>query len=160
VSFYTDVIRKDMRFHAMNAVRDINLLEPVFRRAVRSIMDDAAAEGTRLTILETYRSQELQEVYFERGATQLKTVGVHHYGLACDLGIVVAGSVNWKANYAVLGRLAAKYGLVWGGDWGTPDRPHSFRDYDHLQRIAVADQSKLFAGTWYPDDKYRPASVG
>jgi hypothetical protein len=32
-------------------------------------------------IFETYRSQERQQVLFEQGATQLRTVGVHHHGL-------------------------------------------------------------------------------
>jgi hypothetical protein len=82
---------------------------------------------------------------------------VHHFGLACDLGIVVAGQINWKADYGILGQLAQKHRLVWGGDWGTPDRPHSFRDYDHLQRIDVADQHQLFDGSWYPIHTYEPA---
>lgn len=158
--FYTSVIKADSRFSSLTPIRDPGLLEPTFRAAIVSIMNDAAAEGTQLMILETYRSQELQELYFSRGATQLQTVGVHHYGLACDLGIVVAGQVNWKADYSILGRLGGKYSLIWGGDWGTPDRPHSFRDYDHLQRIAVTDQQKLFDGSWYPDSDYRALVSG
>ena len=129
MSFYTDVLQKDSRFHSTTPIRDPALLEPVTRAAVAAIIADAKAEGIELMILETYRSQELQQIYFTRGATQLRTVGVHHYGLACDLGIVVAGQVNWKADYSILGRLAAKHDLVWGGDWGDPADPHSFRDY-------------------------------
>lgn len=160
MSFYTDVLQKDSRFHSTTPIRDPALLEPVTRAAVAAIIADAKAEGIELMILETYRSQELQQIYFTRGATQLRTVGVHHYGLACDLGIVVAGQVNWKADYSILGRLAAKHDLVWGGDWGDPADPHSFRDYDHVQRIAVADQGRLFAGTWYPDENYVAPSLG
>lgn len=158
--FYVDVIQKDKRFHSTIPVRDIMLLEPTFRSAVLGIVSDANSEGVHLVVLETYRSEELQQIYFARGATQLKTVGVHHYGLACDLGITIAGQVNWKADYSILGRLAAKHGLVWGGDWGTPNKPHSFRDYDHVQRVSIEDQTKLFNGSWYPDVNYRPLSVG
>jgi D-alanyl-D-alanine carboxypeptidase-like protein len=163
MSFYTDVIQKDPRFHSTVAVNDLSLLEPSFRAAIVALVTDAlltAAGAVHLRPLETYRSAELQEIYYKRGATQLQHVGVHHYGLACDLGIVLGGQVNWKTDYSLLGHLAAKHGLVWGGDWGTPGQPHSFRDYDHLQRIAVADQPRLFSGTWYPDALYRPAQVG
>jgi hypothetical protein len=160
MSFYTDILAKSPVFHAKMPIRDVMLLEPVTRDAVQKIIKFAGQEGVTLQVLETYRSQELQEAYFARGATQLKTVGVHHYGLACDLGIVIGGQVNWKADYSILGKYAAQFGLVWGGDWGTPSAPHSFRDYDHVQRIAVADQAKLFSGAWYPDNNYTAASVG
>lgn len=159
-SFYTQNIMTDDRFHSAMPVKDLNLLEPVTRAAVQEIIKMAGLSGVNLVVLETYRSQELQEVYFERGVTQLKNVGVHHYGLACDLGITVAGQINWKADYSILGKLAAQQGLVWGGDWGTPDQPHSFRDYDHVQRVAVADQAKLFSGEWYPTPDYKAPNVG
>ncbi len=159
-SFYTNNIMVDDRFHSRMPIKDLNLLEPVTREAVQDIIRHAGLAGVQLIVLETFRSQELQEIYFERGVTQLRNVGVHHYGLACDLGIAVAGQVNWKADYSILGDLAARCGLVWGGDWGTPDKPHSFRDYDHVQRIAVADQPKLFSGEWYPEPSYVAASVG
>lgn len=160
MSFYTDIIQKDARYRSKTPIRDPRLLEPVFREAVLAIIADAAKENVALSVLETYRSKELQELYFERGATQLRTVGVHHYGLACDLGIMIAGAINWKADYSILGKLAAAHGLVWGGDWADPKDPHSFRDYDHVQRVAVADQPRLFNGSWYPDNMYRAAQVG
>jgi hypothetical protein len=159
-SFYTTVIQTSPAFHSTTPVRDVNLLEPVTRDAVAQIIKFATQAGVTLQVLETYRSAELQQEYYRRGVTQLQQVGVHHYGLACDLGIVVAGEVNWKANYDILGNYAKQFGLVWGGDWGTPDQPHSFRDYDHVQRIAVADQPALFAGTWYPAPSYRAPAVG
>lgn len=159
-SFYTEVIMRDPRFNSTIPIRDLALLEPVTRDAIVKIMAYAKQAGVDLCVLETYRSQALQSEYFSRGATQLQTVGVHHYGLACDLGVVIGGQVNWKANYNILGGYAKTFGLVWGGDWGTPDNPHSFRDYDHVQRIAVADQDKLFAGTWYPAPNYVAPAVG
>ncbi|MDE2096292.1 MAG: M15 family metallopeptidase [Patescibacteria group bacterium] len=159
-SFYTTVIQKSAAFHSTTPCRDIRLLEPVTRDAVFRVIGLARESGVTLQVLETYRSQELQEHYYERGATQLRTVGVHHYGVACDLGIVIAGQVNWKADYSILGKLAKRAGLVWGGDWGSPERFHSFRDYDHVQRIAVADQDKLFSGSWYPSPSYVVPEAG
>jgi hypothetical protein len=160
MSFYTEVLQPHPLFHSESPIRDIALLEPEFRRRVEAIIAAAATDGVTLRPLETYRSIELQQAYFERGVTKLRTVGVHHYGLACDLGIVEAGQVNWKADYSVLGKYACAAKVVWGGDWGAPTVPHSFRDMDHVQRITVGDQEKLFDGSWYPDDSYEPAEVG
>jgi len=159
-SFYTDTIMKSPAFSSANPYRGVDLLEPVTRAAVANIIKAAADAGTTLQVLETFRSEARQQALFAQGATQLRQVGVHHYGLACDLGIVVGGQINWKADYSVLGRLAKQFGLVWGGDWGHPANPGSFRDYDHVQRIAVADQSRLFNGSWYPPQDYVAPAVG
>ena len=159
-SFYTTVLQVHPSFHSTMPLKDVALLEPVTRDAVSKIITTAMAAGVQLQVLETYRSAERQAQLFDQGATQLQQVGVHHYGLACDLGIVVGGQVNWKADYSIIGRLAAQFGLVWGGDWGTPQNPHSFRDYDHVQRISVADQAKLFSGDWYPPPNYVAPAVG
>lgn len=155
MSFYTEVLQPDTLFTCDKRVANIDLLEPVTRGRVQRIIDDAAAQGVILSVFETYRSQNRQELLFTQGATKLKTVGVHHYGLACDLVVLLGGEPSWKPSYAFLGPLARKYGLVWGGDWGTPG-PHKFVDSDHVQRIAVEDQGRLFNGSWYPDENYDP----
>jgi hypothetical protein len=132
------------------------LLEPVTRAAVQAIISDADEMGIPMMAFETYRSQELQQIYFRRGVTKLQNVGVHHYGLACDIVKVVDGEPSWDGSFDFLGELAQKHGLIWGGDWGEPDISHSFRDYCHVQRIRVEDQGELFRGEWYPDDDYSP----
>lgn len=154
-SFYSTVLVASPKFRSTIRVKDLGLLEPVTREAVTRIIADAAQRGIVLAVGETYRSQELQQLYFARGATQLRTVGVHHYGLACDLWVMQGSEILWKADYSFLGDLAKAHGLVWGGDWGAPDRPHSFLDMDHVQRIAVSDQGRLFSGEWYPSPDYK-----
>ena len=118
------------------------------RMAARACIAEADKLGIKLMAYETYRSQERQALLFERGATKLKTVGVHHYGLACDLVRDINGLPSWKGDFAFLGKLARKQKLIWGGDW------KGFVDLVHVQRITVARQKALFAGTWYPDAYY------
>jgi hypothetical protein len=155
-NFFTDVITNDRRFNLASRISDPALLEPVTRAAIEAVIADAATRGIKLMIFETYRSQERQQALFEQGATQLRKVGVHHYGLACDLVKDINGDPSWKGDFSFLGVIGPAHGLVWGGDWGRPDLPHSFRDNDHVQRCSLAMQPQLFRGEWYPDADYDP----
>ncbi|WP_295677141.1 M15 family metallopeptidase [uncultured Mucilaginibacter sp.] len=155
-NFYEEVIKNDPRFNSTECINDINLLEPVTRALVQQIIAAAAAQGLALMVFETFRSQARQQQLFDQGVTQLRTVGVHNYGLACDIVKNVGGEPSWDGSFAVLGQLAHSHQLIWGGDWGHPEVPHSFYDWDHVQRCTVAMQSRLFAGAWYPADDYNP----
>lgn len=155
-NFYQDVIQPDPRFHSTEPIRDLSLLEPVTRAAVEQIIADAHGMGITLVVTETYRSQERQQQLFTQHATQLRTVGVHHYGLACDFCKIVDGKASWAGDWKFLCDLAKNNGMISGGDWGQPDAAHSYRDWDHVQRVKVSDQDGLFAGTFYPDDNYDP----
>jgi len=155
-NFYTEVISHDAHFDSPARVTDPSLLEPITRQLVEGIVSAARQMGIEVMIYETYRSQERQQELFLHGATMLKTVGVHHYGLACDIVRVVGGEPSWKGDFSFLGQLAHSSGLIWGGDWGAPDIKHSFIDSVHVQRCTVARQGDLFAAAWYPGPTYNP----
>jgi hypothetical protein len=155
-NFYTDVICQDARFDSVLRVGDASLLEPATRQLVENILSAAAHMGIEFMIYETYRSQNRQQELFNQGATTLRTVGVHHYGLACDIVRVVGGEPCWKGDFSFLGQLAHSSGLIWGGDWGAPQIKHNFVDSVHVQRCTVSRQGDLFAGAWYPDETYNP----
>ena len=158
-NFFTETLVHDPRFHSTEMLKDPALLEPNTRRKVEAIIADAKSGGHNLVIGETFRSQTRQQQLFDQGATELEHVGVHGYGGACDLWFLKPdGSVNWEADYSVLRDLARNHNLISGLDWGQPDRPHNFRDPDHVQFCSVADQEKLFSGEWYPpeDGSYNP----
>jgi hypothetical protein len=155
-NFYTDVIRRDSRFNSTKPVHDLAMLEPVTRSRVLAIIAEAASAGIPLMAFETFRSQARQAMLFARKATKLRKVGVHHYGLACDLVKDVGGEPSWKGDFKFLGRLAKKHGMIWGGDWGSPNVRHRFIDSVHVQRCTIVRQRALFAGTWYPDEDYDP----
>ncbi len=155
-TFYTDVISADLRFRSSNRIADSSLLEPVTRQLVESLIASSHQMGIEMMIYETYRSQDRQLALFENGASKLRAVGVHHYGLACDIVRAVSGEPSWKGDFSFLGQLAHSCGLIWGGDWGDPALKHSFIDSVHVQRCTVARQGALFSGDWYPDDTYNP----
>jgi len=155
-SFFTDVISKDARFQSTDRVSDVDLLEPKTRQLVKAIIDAANQGGIQVMVFETFRSRARQIELFNKGASTLQTVGVHHYGLACDIVRDINGEPSWKGDFGFLGKLAHSFGMVWGGDWGDPTTKHSFVDTDHVQRVTLRRQEALFAETWYPDDGYDP----
>lgn len=148
------MITKDARFHSQIRVNDVDLLEPVFRTHILGIMHEARLQGVSLLVYETYRSRERQELLYATGATQLREVGVHHFGLACDLVMDAHGLPSWEGDFSILGRLARTRNLIWGGDWGSPAKQNNFYDGAHLQRCTVFRQAELFNLEWYPDNKY------
>jgi hypothetical protein len=157
MSFFTDVIKVDPRFTSTAVCKDMALLEPVTRAAAEALIVDAAAMGIALIVTETFRSQARQEYLFSRHLTQLEKAGVHEYGLAFDVARIEEGKADWTAKgYYFLDQLAPKHGLVWGGTWEDHSDPEAilrpgFHDWDHLQRIEVAQQEALFNG-WYPPE--------
>lgn len=162
-NFYTDRLQADSRFHSVAAIRDMDMLEPEFRAQVVAFMAASKAAGTELIVTETYRSSERQQQLFDQKLTQLRTVGVHHYGLACDFAKIVNGHAEYAGDWTFCAALAKQVStldriVISGTDWGAPGQSHSFIDSDHVQGCTVAQQAGLFAGTWYPgDDKPTPA---
>jgi len=153
-NWYTEVISQWPRFGSPDRCADMSLLEPTTRQAVESIIEDAHSLGITLVPWETYRSRQRQVHLFNQGASHLREVGVHHYGLACDLVKLVCGEPSWKGSFDFLGTLAKHYGLVWGGDWGNPGIRPAFVDAVHVQRIKVRDQAALFRGDFFPEVTY------
>jgi hypothetical protein len=153
-NFYVDTISSDPRFISTERISDVAMLEPITALRVQSLIAKAASAGTVLEVFETYRSQQRQQMLFDQGATRLRNVGVHHYGLACDLVKVVNGQPSWAGDFTFLAPLCYQVGLISGNDWGFPGVKHGFVDPDHVQRVKLIDQPALFDGTWYPDDNY------
>jgi D-alanyl-D-alanine carboxypeptidase len=155
-NFFTDVISKDPRFTSTERIADIKLLEPATNSRVQAIISSAYTMGVPLMVFETFRSRERQQLLYQQGVTRLKEVGVHFYGLACDIVRSVNGEPSWKGDWAFLGELAQANGMIWGGNWGQPGVQHKFVDSVHVQRCTVNDQPSLFSSLWYPDASYNP----
>lgn len=153
-NFYTDFLVKSEYFQSTSRVNNLDYLEPITRAAVQAMLADAVAAGEPLLVIETYRSSQRQQYLYQQGLTQLQIVGCHGYGLAADFARENdLGQPTWTGDFGIVGKLAAKHGLVWGGSW------KNFKDYGHVQRCSIADQEKLFASAWYPDSKYNPLTI-
>lgn len=155
-NFYTDVLLRSPVFNSPVAVKDLLYLEPITRAAVQAIITESKALGISLFVTETYRSEARQKILCAQGATKLRTVGVHHYGLAVDFAKLIDGKASWDGDWSFLRDLAEKHGLISGLDWGEPNIRHSFVDPDHAQRCSLDMQGALFSGTWYPSETRNP----
>jgi hypothetical protein len=150
-NFYLDVICRDPRYLSTQRCADIELLDPRFREKVCDLIAKARDDlGISLKVWETFRSHARQIMLFNQKATKLRSVGVHHYGLAADI-VKWDGEPSWRGDWAFMGTLAREFGLHWGGDWDDNSKTlNHFNDLDHVQFITTAQQQALFAGTWYP----------
>lgn len=120
--------------------------EPALQLAYACLLADfRELTGNDLLLTCTHRSVEEQQKLYAQGRTVVgqrvtNVDGVtqlsnHNYtpARAVDVAVVMHGKVSWSpADYAPLGELAKRYGLVWGGSW------HSFKDYPHLELPADA----------------------
>lgn len=114
---------------------DLARLAPAMRKAVEQVLRACEVAGLDAMVYETYRSQELQALYYARGrsivppekpVTNVRDArfGWHNYGLAVD---VISRSRGWdvpESWWTRLGSLAKAHGLAWGGDWKMHDLPH------------------------------------
>jgi peptidoglycan L-alanyl-D-glutamate endopeptidase CwlK len=124
-------------FHATTPTADLTLLAPAFRAAVDAAIAECndGAHQLNAMVYETYRSNELQAVYFTRGRTvrppqepvtnaMTSLQSWHGYGLAVD---VIHKTKRWGAGdawFASVADVFKRHGCKWGGDWTHPDRPH------------------------------------
>ena len=93
-----------------------------------------------------YRSFPVQDDLFAKGRTAPGPIvtqarggeSAHNFGLAVDFVRIIDGAASWKnEDYDILGFAAAEYGLVWGGSWTRPDRPHiQFPGYVTAEELA------------------------
>jgi hypothetical protein len=124
-------------FRAATRTADLALLAPAFRAAVAAAVADCNAEPRALDamVYETYRANELQAVYYQRGRTvrppetpvtnaMSNLYSWHGYGLAVD---VIHRTKRWGAGdawFRAVAEVFKRHGCKWGGDWRSPDMPH------------------------------------
>lgn len=125
----------EIAYHLAKPTNDLALLAPGFRRAVEAAIADCSVRGLSAVVFETYRSNELQAVYYARGRSVKPPKGPvtnamgnlyswHGYGLAVD---VIHASARWDATddwFKAVANVFKSHGCNWGGDWRSPDRPH------------------------------------
>jgi hypothetical protein len=131
---YISKIITSSKFYSANPVNDVNLLYPDFFSILKIAMNEFKQRyDYEVAIVETYRSNTLQQIYFNSGASKIKRDGMHHYGIAADLAFKRNGKITYQGNYEYLRELLKKNKLHLLGAW----------DLGHVQFIPVSEQSNL-----------------
>src|SRR5574341_540278 len=116
----------------MTIITSLHALEEPFRTIVRGILAEAMEQRAYFVVTETLRDLPRQEELLAQGKTRtLKSK--HLEGKAVDLAAVDSyeegrvQKVTWDhshRSWKVLGDLAMKWGVTWGGTWKSfPDYP-------------------------------------
>lgn len=145
MSWYEDKIKKHPQYTSAKRVADLDALYPPFALCVLKIFAIGRKEGLPLCIFETYRSQGRQLELFNKGASKLKTNGMHHFGVATDIIFLDDKnnpSWNEKCNWKRLGEIGKSMDLIWGGDWPW-DKPHF-----QLIPATFTEQQKIVKGVY------------
>ena len=129
---------ESINYHLARPTNDLSLLAPAFKRVVDAAIAECNApeNGLDAMVYETYRSNELQVVYYARGRTTRppsQTVtnassnlySWHGFGLAVD---VIHRTQGWDPKrhgwFHDVAEIFKRHHCKWGGDWTSPDMPH------------------------------------
>lgn len=86
VTNYYDKIKTSVYYDSIKPCNDFDLLYADFRLKIIELKSKYLEQHeTEPYILETYRSNDLQIVYYNRGASKTKKDGMHHFGIAVDI---------------------------------------------------------------------------
>lgn len=110
-------------------VRDISELTTTAQKACRLFLSACRSAGYDIFLTETYRSKERQEYLYSLGRTRPGRIVTwtknsrHISRRAWDIATHGANLYD-ETILSRCGTIAARFGIIWGGNWGTPDTPH------------------------------------
>lgn len=107
---------------------------------VKALLADCLTEGYCLVLTQGVRTVAQQQALYNQGRTRpgkivtncdgVRRVSNHQpksdgWGYAVDVAWRLEdGSISWEGPWPLLGLLAKKHGLIWGGGWKFQDFPH------------------------------------
>lgn len=113
------------------ACRDISQLTLNAQKACNMFIAECEAQGLKVLITETYRSQERQNYLYAQGRTRKGNIVTwtknsrHTSRRAWDICQNIKGQEYTNTIFfKQCGEIAKSLGIIWGGDWNTPDMPH------------------------------------
>lgn len=135
---YIEKIIPSEDYFSNKSVRNTNLLFPEFLEKVNIATESFQNiySNVKVFITETYRSNELQLLYFKNKASKIKVNGMHHYGIACDQCFMIEDRVTYKGDFKTLRKCLTEAGLFVLGSWDighTQFISSSFKDQNLLR---------------------------
>jgi len=132
----------------------ITELSPKAQEACNLFLQECSKKGLKVKITETYRSQERQNELYAQGRTTSGSIVTwtkksrHTSRMAWDICQNIKGKEWEDIFFKECGYIAEDLGIMWGGNWKTPDKPHfeineswSYGGYDEM----TAEEKEEFA---------------
>ncbi len=140
--FFQNVLLKSKKFNSSIPVSDQDLLYPLFLAKLQACIKQyqKTYPNQSITFTETYRSNTLQMIHYNNGASKIKKNGMHHYGIAADSIFIINGKKSYKGDVMLIRKIYQANGLTILGMW----------DALHVQYITVGEQQGLRdeVGSW------------
>lgn len=148
--------------------RDIELLHPELQEIIQKIQKECDKKGLKMKTTDTLRTEKEQDDLYAKGRTSGGSIVTwvkypysnHNWGIAVDFCRNDGqGAYNDYDNFfKKVGYIAKYFGLEWGGDWDTPDKPHlQFTKYgSSFELFKKYEKYENFKKTWgeEKDDKF------
>ena len=113
---------------------DLTKLHPELARRIGRVLDAMRQAGHPMRITDGYRTVAQQAALFQQGRTTpgpkvtrcdgVRYPSPHQSGRAVDCCFAGDHPYSEAHPWALYGEKVRAEGLVWGGHFGTPDRPH------------------------------------
>lgn len=132
---YVSKLISNPLYNSANPVRDTALLFPAFLTLLTQAIKlfNARYPDIKVVFVETYRSNTLQLIHFNNGASKIRKDGMHHFAIAVDCFFNVDGKNTYNGDYKFLRECFSQVGLTLLGLW----------DMGHVQMIPISDQQNL-----------------
>lgn len=131
---YENVLKDSEHFGSLSPVNDMELLYPEFLDRLIICFTEYTEQkpGEEVYIVETYRSNALQEKYYEEGKSRIRRNGMHHFGLAADAAFYINGKFSYDGDYNLLRKIFRRNGLT-VLNW----------EKGHVQFVKVSEQPEI-----------------
>lgn len=122
------------------AYRGTDKLTPAMKKRVELFMLKVKEAGIAVLITETYRTPERQKILYAQGRTApgkivTNTLNSNHVkGEAIDVAFLLGDKAVYSGDWAKLATIGKSVGLLWGGDWKSPDRPHFEFNHSFMEK--------------------------
>ena len=107
--------------------RDITKLHPKAQEKANALVAECKKQGLIISITSCVRDAEEQLDCYKRKTSSLKyPFSMHNWGVAFDFCRNDGKGAYYDKDgfFSKVGAIGKKLGLIWGGDWTKPDKPH------------------------------------
>jgi peptidoglycan L-alanyl-D-glutamate endopeptidase CwlK len=147
-------------------MRGIELLHPKLQEKAKQLEELCAQRGLPFKTTETFRTALEQDLLYAQGRTSKGSIVTnakgasfssgHQWGVAFDFARSDTKDAYdesdriGKTFFADVGELGESIGLIWGGRWKKPDRPHF-----ELAEFMPNNSTKMLRETYKVPDKFK-----